>query len=109
MKKAFFIIFKAFSAAKNCLRPENASLTIHSRAREETVGGVKDKIVSLFKTNTTQNYSKPTRVKNVYKGSKKSEKSKTKKNQKSKQSEQLKAEELEMLETFYSKKKKITN
>ena len=29
------------------------------------VGGVKDKITSLFKTNTTEDYSKSTRVNNV--------------------------------------------
>ena len=31
---------------------------------------VKDKIVSLFKTNLTKDYSKPTRIKNVYGGGK---------------------------------------
>ena len=36
------------------------------------VVGVKYKIMSLFKRNTTENYSKPTRVKYVYGGRKKS-------------------------------------
>ena len=31
-----------------------------------TVGGITDKGMSLFETNTTKNYSKPKRVKNVY-------------------------------------------
>ena len=41
--------------------------------------GVKDKIMSLFKTNTTDNSSKPTRVNNVYRGRKKLRKTKSKK------------------------------
>ena len=36
------------------------------------VVGVKYKIMSLFKRNTTENYSKPPRVKYVYGGRKKS-------------------------------------
>ena len=32
---------------------------------------VKDKVMSLFKTNTTKNYSKPTRVNKMYGGGKK--------------------------------------
>ena len=32
------------------------------------VGSVKDKIMSLFKTNTTKNYIKPARISNVYGG-----------------------------------------
>ena len=43
---------------------------------EKTVGCVKDKVMSLFKTNTTKDYSKLTRVKNVYGGGKKSRKPK---------------------------------
>ena len=34
------------------------------------VGSVKDKIMSLFKTNTTKNYIKPARISNVYGGRK---------------------------------------
>ena len=33
-KKAFFIIYKGLSAAKNCLRPESASLTEMCNLRE---------------------------------------------------------------------------
>ena len=29
-QKAFFIIFKGLSIAKNCLRPENAPLRVHA-------------------------------------------------------------------------------
>ena len=43
------------------------------------MGGFKDKIISLFKTNTTENNSKPTRVMNVHKGPKKSRKPKVEK------------------------------
>ena len=32
------------------------------------VGSVQDKIMSLFKSNTTKNFSKPTRVNNMYGG-----------------------------------------
>ena len=39
-----------------------------------TVYGVKEEIMSLFKTNTTKDYSRPTRVNNVYSGGKKSRK-----------------------------------
>ena len=35
------------------------------------VGNVKDKIISLFKTNTTKDYTEPTHVNNVYGGGKK--------------------------------------
>ena len=42
--------------------------------------GVKGKIMSLFKTSTTKNYSKPTHVKNVYGGEKKPRKLKIKEN-----------------------------
>ena len=35
------------------------------------VGGAKGKILSLFKTNTTKEYSKPTHIKNVHGGVKK--------------------------------------
>ena len=40
---------------------------------------VKDKIISLFKTDKTKNYSKPTRVNNVYGGEKSKKNTKTKK------------------------------
>ena len=40
---------------------------------------VKYKIMGLFKTNTTKDYNKTTRVNNVYGGGKKLEKSKIKK------------------------------
>ena len=40
------------------------------------VGGVKDKIVSRFKTNITKYYSKPTRDNNVYCGVKEPKKNK---------------------------------
>ena len=33
---------------------------------QKTVGGIKDKIVSLFKTNATKNYSKTARLNSVY-------------------------------------------
>ena len=32
---------------------------------QKTVGGIKDKIVSLFKTNATKNYSKTARLNSV--------------------------------------------
>ena len=35
---------------------------------KNTVGSFNDKIVCLLKANTTKNYSKPTRAKNLYKG-----------------------------------------
>ena len=34
------------------------------------MGRFKDKIMTLLKTNTTDNYSKPTHAKNMYKGQK---------------------------------------
>ena len=37
---------------------------------KNTMGCFKDKIMTLLKTNTTDNYSKPTRAKNMYKGQK---------------------------------------
>ena len=43
------------------------------------MGGVKDKIMSLLKTNTTKDYNKPTRVNNVFGGGKKPRKLKIKK------------------------------
>ena len=43
------------------------------------IGGVKDKIMSLFKTGATQDYSKATLVKNAYGGGKKERKLKTQK------------------------------
>ena len=43
------------------------------------MGGVKSKIMSFFKTNTTKNYSKATRANNVDGGQKKPRKSKIKK------------------------------
>ena len=42
-------------------------------------GNVKDKIISLFKTNTTKDYNKPALEKNVYGGGQKSRKPKAKK------------------------------
>ena len=42
------------------------------------MGGVEDKTMTRFKTNTTENYSKPTRVNNVYRGQKKLRKPKMK-------------------------------
>ena len=38
---------------------------------KRTVGGVKDKIINLFKTTTTRDYSKPKRPGNLYGGGKK--------------------------------------
>ena len=52
---------------------------LYSRDCKKTIGGVKDKIMSLFKTNTTKDYSKPTRFKNAYRGRKKPRKQKIKK------------------------------
>ena len=49
---------------------------------KQTVAGVKDNFMSLFKTNITENYSKPKRVNNVYGGRKKPRKPKIKKTQK---------------------------
>ena len=46
------------------------------------MGGVKGKIINLFKINTTKNYSKLTHVNNVYEREKKPRKPKIKKNQK---------------------------
>ena len=43
---------------------------IYSRDCKKTMVSFKDKIVSLIKTNTTENYSKLTRVQNVFKGQK---------------------------------------
>ena len=43
------------------------------------VGDVEDKIMSLFKTNTAKDYSKPTHVNHVYEGGKKPRKPKIKK------------------------------
>ena len=40
------------------------------------VGGVKDKTMSLFETNTAKDYSKPTCVNNMYEGVKKPRKPK---------------------------------
>ena len=44
------------------------------------LGGVRDNILILFKTNTTNDNSKPKRVNNMYGGEKKSRKTKIKKN-----------------------------
>ena len=41
---------------------------LYSRDCKKTVGSFKDRIASLLKTNTTDNYRKPTPVKYVYKG-----------------------------------------
>ena len=46
------------------------------------MGGVNDKIMSLFKTNTTKEFSKTTRVSNVYGGGKQRRKTKSKNSQK---------------------------
>ena len=46
------------------------------------VGGVNDKIMSLFKTNTSKEFSKTTRVSNVYGGGKQPRKTKSKNSQK---------------------------
>ena len=43
------------------------------------MGSVEDNIMSLFKTNTTEDFSKPTSVNNVYGGVKKQRKPKIKK------------------------------
>ena len=43
------------------------------------VGGTEDKVMSLFKTNTTESFGKPTLVKNLYGGRKKPRKPKIKK------------------------------
>ena len=43
------------------------------------MGVVKDKIMSLFRTNITKDYSKPTCVNNVYGGGKKPKRPKSKK------------------------------
>ena len=45
---------------------------------KKILGDVKDKIMSLFKTNTTEDCIKPTHVSNVYGGGKKPSKPKTK-------------------------------
>ena len=42
------------------------------------MGGVNDKIMSLFKTKTTKEFSKTTRVSNVYGGGKQPRKTKSK-------------------------------
>lgn len=47
---------------------------LYSGANKKTVGGVQSIIMSPFKTNTTKNYSKPSRVKKLYGGRKKSRK-----------------------------------
>ena len=46
---------------------------------KKTLGNAKDKIMSLFKTNTTEDCIKPTHVSNVYRGEKKPSKPKIKK------------------------------
>ena len=84
------------------------------------MGGVKDKIMSLFKTNTIKNYRKPTRAKNLYVTGKKPRKLKRKnqsvdniiKNVKNlfslkKKMKQSKKEYLYILRTFLNNKKKI--
>ena len=45
---------------------------------KKTLGNAKDKIMSLFKTNTTEDCIKPTHVSNVYRGEKKPSKPKIK-------------------------------
>ena len=45
-QKTFFIIFKALSVAKNCLRPESAPL---NQLREEVNFNLLNKSVELYK------------------------------------------------------------
>ena len=47
------------------------SVNYISKPNKETEGGVKGKIMSRFKANTTKDYSKPTSIKNLYDGGKK--------------------------------------
>ena len=49
---------------------------LYSQAHEKAMSDVKDKNLSFFKTNTTENYIKPAPVNNVYRGLKKPRKSK---------------------------------
>ena len=56
-----------------------APLVFHGFRKKLTVGGAKDKIMSLFKTSTENAYSKPTPVKNVHGGRKKPRKPKIQK------------------------------
>lgn len=44
---------------------------LYSQVHEKAMSDVKDKNLSFFKTNTTENYIKPARVNNVYRGLKK--------------------------------------
>ena len=46
--------------------------------KKKSLGHVKDKIISLFKINTTKDHSKPTSSKNLYGGAKKPRKLKNK-------------------------------
>ena len=39
---------------------------LYPQAHRATVGGSKDRIMIFFKTTLTRDYSKPTRVKNIY-------------------------------------------
>ena len=48
------------------------------------MGGVKEKTMNLFETNTTKNYSKPTLANNAHGDRDKSRKTKVKNNQKAK-------------------------
>ena len=50
------------------------ALLINNYIPSPTVYDVKEEIMSLFKTNTTKDYCRPTRVNNVYSGGKKSRK-----------------------------------
>ena len=43
---------------------------LYPQAHKATVGGSKDRIMILFKTTLTRDYSKPTRAKNIYGGGK---------------------------------------
>ena len=52
--------------------------SVYSWADEKTLGGVKGKITSFFKTNSTKGYYKSTHVKNLYARGKKPTKLKIK-------------------------------
>ena len=62
---------------------------LYSQAHKNSVSRVKDKIMGLFKTNKTENYSKLTRVNNVYRGGKKPRKAKIKKELEDKMQEKM--------------------
>ena len=68
---------------------------------KKTLGNAKDKIMSLFKTNTTEDCIKPTRVSNVYRGEKKPSKPKIKTIRKQ--------HNCRCKKSFQTKKRKISN